>query len=170
MAVLPVLTYPHPLLKHPATETDPRDPRVRAALQDLTDTLLAHPGCVGLAAPQLGHSLRCLVVDISLSARTHENQGLLKLVNPKILEATQWKAGREGCLSFPDLLANVKRAQKLTLEAWNEMGEKVEVRSNAFEAVALQHEMDHLDGILFLDRVRSSKDLFERRKQAESRP
>jgi len=164
MAVLPVLSYPHPLLKQKAPETDPRDPRVLNALRDLTDTLLAHPGCVGLAAPQIGYSLRCLVVDASRSPRGHANQGLLKLVEPNILEASQWKIGREGCLSFPDLLANVKRAQKLTLAAWNEKGERVEMRSTDFEAVALQHEMDHLDGVLFLDRVRSSKDLFERRK------
>jgi peptide deformylase len=170
MAVLPVLTYPHPLLKEKAPGIDPMDPRVRDALRDLTETLLAHPGCVGLAAPQLGHSLRCLVVDVSRSAREHANQGLLKLVNPRILEATQWKVGREGCLSFPDLLANVKRAQKLTLEAWNEKGERLEVRSTDFEAVALQHEMDHLDGILFLDRIRSSKDLFERRKATSANP
>ncbi|HVZ80503.1 MAG TPA: peptide deformylase [bacterium] len=164
MAVRPVLTYPHPALKEKAPDVPPTDPRVAQALADLTDTLLAHPGCVGLAATQIGHAVRCLVVDVSRSNRGHESQGLLKLVDPKVLEATQWKAGREGCLSFPDLLANVKRAQKLTLEAWNEKGEKVQVRSQGFEAVALQHEMDHLDGILFLDRIRSSKDLFERRK------
>lgn len=164
MAVRPVLTYPHPLLKEKLPRTSPEDPRLAGVFEDLIDTLLAHPGCVGLAASQVGHPLRCLVVDVSRSLRDHAGQGLLKLVDPQVLEASQWKAGREGCLSFPDLLANVKRARKLTLEAWNEKGVRVRVESVEFEAVALQHEMDHLDGILFLDRIRSSKDLFERRK------
>lgn len=164
MAVLPVLTYPHPLLKQAVPEADRADGSLREVLEDLADTLSHHPGCVGLAAPQVGHAARCLVVDVSRSPRAGENHGLLKLVNPRILEATQWKVGREGCLSFPDLLANVKRAQKLRLGALNERMEPVEVKASGFEAVALQHELDHLDGILFLDRIRSSKDLFERRK------
>lgn len=164
MAVRPVLIYPDPFLKEKVPESDPLDPRVQEALRDLSDTLLAHPGCVGLASTQIAHPVRCLVVDVSRSGRVHANQGLLTLVNPRVLEATQWKIGREGCLSFPDLLANVKRAQKLRLEAWNGRGERVEISSADFEAVALQHEMDHLDGVLFLDRIRSSKDLFERRK------
>ncbi len=167
MAVLPVLLYPDPRLKVPAPEADLKSPLWAEVLRDLVDTMAHHPGCVGLAAPQVGHSTRCLVVDVSRSSRGGENHGLLQLVNPKILESSQWKVGREGCLSFPDLLANVKRAQKLRLSAWNEQGEAVEFTALGFEAVALQHEMDHLDGLLFLDRIRSSKDLFERRKQAE---
>ncbi|HJT23574.1 MAG TPA: peptide deformylase, partial [bacterium] len=142
----------------------PQDPSGLAALLDLRDTMERHPGCVGLAAPQIGHRVRAIVVDVSRSARPCENHGLLRLLNPEILEASQWKASREGCLSFPDLLANVKRAQKIRLRAFNERWEEVELACVGFEAVALQHEIDHLDGILFLDRIRSSKDLFERRK------
>ena len=164
MPVRSVLLYPDPHLKRTAAEADPAEGAWKAVLTDLVDTMRHHPGCVGLAAPQIGRSLRCLVVDVSASPRAGENHGLLCLVNPKILEATQWKVGREGCLSFPDLLANVKRAQKLRLEAFNEKGEKLEISTTGFEAVALQHEIDHLDGLLFLDRIRSSKDLFERRK------
>ena len=166
MAVLPVLTYPHPLLKEKSPEADPSDPRLAAALADLSETMSHYPGCVGLAAPQLGYSLRCLVVDVSRSPRAGKNHGLLKLVNPVIQEASQWKISREGCLSFPDLLANVKRAQKIKINALNEQMERLELVCEGFEAVALQHELDHLDGILFLDRIRSSKDLFERRKTA----
>ena len=164
MPIPPVLTYPHPLLKQKAPETDLNSPEWTAVLSRLRETMGFYPGCVGLAAPQIGSLLRCLVVDVSASPRAGENHGLLQLVNPKILEATQWKVGREGCLSFPDLLANVKRAQKIRLEAVNEKKEKVELTCSGFEAVALQHEMDHLDGLLFLDRIRSSKDLFERKK------
>jgi peptide deformylase len=164
MPVRPVLLYPDDRLKKPAPETGLTGGEWRQVLQDLTDTMVHHPGCVGLAAPQIGQPFRCLVVDVSRSPRGEANNGLLQLVNPRILEATQWKMGREGCLSFPDLLANVKRAQKLRLSATNAEGEGVEILSTGFEAVALQHEIDHLDGLLFLDRIRSSRDLFERRK------
>ena len=91
---------------------------------------------------------------------------MLQLVNPRLLEASQWKVGREGCLSFPNLLANVKRARKIRVAALNEKGEPLDFTALDFEAVALQHEMDHLEGLLFLDHIRSSKDLFERRKPA----
>ena len=165
MAVRPVLTYPHPLLKEKALEI-PGGPTLEAVFTDLADTLRHHPGCVGLAAPQIGYPYRCLVVDVSGSPRAGENHGFLRLMDPKILEASQWKWGREGCLSFPDLLANVKRAQKLRLAALDQAGNPVEWVCVDFEAVALQHEIDHLDGILFLDRIRSTKDLFERKKPA----
>jgi peptide deformylase len=166
MAVLPVLLYPHPLLKEKMPEADLASEAWKGVLRDLTDTMARHPGCVGLAASQVGHSTRCLVVDVSRSPRAGENHGLLQLANPRLLEASQWKVSREGCLSFPDLLANVKRAQKIRVAAFDGRGEAVEFTSLGFEAVALQHEMDHLDGLLFLDRIRSSKDLFERRKPA----
>jgi peptide deformylase len=164
MAVQPVLTYPHPLLKQKVPEAGFSDSQVALVLTDLLDTLLHHPGCVGLAAPQIGHSIRCVIVDVSSSPRAGENHGLLKLVNPRILESSQWKMCREGCLSFPDLLANVKRAQKIRVSALDESGQPLDLHCAGFEAVALQHEIDHLDGILFLDRLRSSKDLFERHK------
>ena len=166
MAVLPVLTYPHPLLKQKMPECGKSDPQGASLLADLVETMRHHPGCVGLAAPQIGHLGRALVVDVSRSARPGENHGLLQLLNPKIVEASQWKVSREGCLSFPDLLANVKRAQKIRVSAWNERWEEIDLACGGFEAVALQHEIDHLDGVLFLDRIRSSRDLFERRKTA----
>lgn len=169
MPVLPVLTYPNPFLKTKVAESDPKDPQLLSVLRDMMDTMDHHAGCVGLAAPQLGHAYRCLIVDVSRSPRTDENHGLLKLINPIILESSQWKVSREGCLSFPDLLANVKRAQKIRFAALDGDLKPFEMVSQGFEAVAIQHELDHLDGILFLDRIRSSKDLFERRK-APSQP
>lgn len=167
MPVQPVLLYPHSFLKQKIAET-PSETFSAQVFVDLTDTLQHYPGCVGLAAPQIHHQARALAVDVSASPRAGENHGLLLLLNPRIVEATQWKISREGCLSFPDLLANVKRAQKIRLQALNEKMEKVDLTCVDFEAVALQHEIDHLDGILFLDRIRSSKDLFERRKTASA--
>ncbi len=167
MPVRPVLTYPDPFLKTKVASSDPHDPALAAVLADLTETMNQHPGCVGLAAPQIGHASRCVIVDVSRSTRAGENHGLLKLINPFIQEASQWKVSREGCLSFPDLLANVKRAQRIRFSAYNERLEPIELVSLGFEAVAIQHEVDHLDGLLFLDRIRSARDLFERRKAVE---
>jgi peptide deformylase len=168
MPIKPVLTYPHPALKQKLGDSPLDKNRLSAVFTDLIDTMNQHSGCVGLAAPQISHAERCVIVDVSRSTRTEENHGLLKLINPVILEASQWKISREGCLSFPDLLANVKRAQKIKFSAYNENLEPFELVSTDFEAVAIQHELDHLDGVLFLDRIRSSKDLFERRKPSSS--
>ena len=126
MAVLPVLIYPHPMLKQKLPETGSDLAALEEVFRDLVETLSFHKGCVGLAAPQIGHIARALVVDVSSSPRSVDNHGLLCLLNPKVLQATQWKVSREGCLSFPNLLANVKRAQKLHVEAYNEKHEKVD--------------------------------------------
>jgi peptide deformylase len=168
MAVKPVLSYPHPSLKQKITDSTMDKGLLTLVLADLIDTMNQHEGCVGLAAPQIDHPQRCVIVDVSRSPRAGENHGLLKLIHPVILEASQWKVSREGCLSFPNLLANVKRAQKVKFSSFNEKLEPLELVSVGFEAVAIQHELDHLDGILFLDRIRSSKDLFERRNPASS--
>jgi peptide deformylase len=170
MSVVPVLIYPHPLLKKPAAPADPRDPELARVFADLVDTMRHHSGCVGLAAPQIGRLVRALVVDVSVSPRAKEHHGLICIANPVVVEASQWKVSREGCLSFPDLLANVKRAQKLRLQGLTPQGEPVDLACVSFEAVALQHEVDHVDGILFLDRIRSSRDLFERRRQLAPDP
>jgi peptide deformylase len=170
MPVVPVLVYPHPLLKTPAAPADPSDPELASVFADLLDTLRHHPGCVGLAAPQIGRLVRALVVDVSASPRGRESHGLVCLVNPVIREASQWKIGREGCLSFPDLLANVKRAQKLRIEGLDPEGRPLDLACTGYEAVALQHEVDHVDGIVFLDRIRSSRDLFERRSRSGGDP
>jgi len=162
MAVKEVLTFPHPLLKQKIAGAPSTGPLVEQALADLADTMTAHPGCVGIAAPQIGLPLRVLVVDVSRSKRPSENHGLLRMVEPVILEASQWKMSREGCLSFPNLLANVKRAQKIVVEFGDGSGGKDRITALGFDAVAIQHEIDHPEGILFLDKIRSSKDLFER--------
>lgn len=168
MAVVPVRLYPDPLLKTATPLADPADPALAGVFADLVDTLRHHPGCVGLAAPQIGRLVRAMVVDVSSSPRAREHHGLLCLVNPVVQEASQWKISREGCLSFPDLLANVKRAQKIRLQAVDREGRRVDLPCTGFEAVALQHETDHLDGIIFLDRIRSSRDLFERHRGPEA--
>ena len=124
----------------------------------------ASPRCVGVAAPQLGELVRMVVVDVTDHPKATTAHGLLVLVNPVVVEAEGDELGREGCLSIPDLTANVRRATRVRVEATTVAGEPLVVATEGFEARALQHELDHLDGILFLDRVASREALFPRRR------
>jgi peptide deformylase len=124
----------------------------------------ANPRCVGLAAPQLGEEVRIVVVDVSEHPRATRHHGLLVLVNPVIKRSSGSEIAREGCLSIPDLTANVKRSMEVTVEASGTDGAIQSIEAEGFEARALQHEMDHLDGILFLDRVANlTTDVFRRK-------
>lgn len=123
--------------------------------QDLVDTMRSFPGCVGLAAPQIGEPVRVAVVDCSGHPRAVDPNGLMVLVNPRLTSVEGSELGREGCLSIPDLTGNVRRATAVEIDG---------KRSVGFEARCVQHELDHLDGILFLDRVESlAHDLFVRK-------
>jgi peptide deformylase len=161
----PILRYPHPLLKQRCRELSPAgEPElVAAAAADLVETMRGQPRCVGLAAPQIGHALRLVAVDCTGHPKADSCHGLLVLVNPVIVRAEGEELGREGCLSIPDLTANVRRATLVAVEALSPAGEAVAIESNAFEARVIQHELDHLDGILFLDRIASKQDLFQRK-------
>jgi peptide deformylase len=156
-----VLLYPHPALKQVAAPAQPADAeRVRT---DLLDTMRTHPGCVGLAAPQIDEPVRLIAVDVSEHPKAETSNGLLVLANPRVVEAEGSAVMREGCLSIPDLTANVRRATRITVE---HAGGRLE--SEGFEARCLLHELDHLDGILFLDRVESLvDDVFRRKTYAE---
>jgi peptide deformylase len=125
----------------------------------------SHPGCVGLSAPQLGEPVRMIVVDVSEHPKAETSNGLLVLGNPRLVETHGSEVAREGCLSIPDLTANVRRATRIVVE--HSSGR---VESEGFEARCLQHEIDHLDGILFLDRVESLVDDLFRRKQYAPQP
>jgi peptide deformylase len=161
----PILRYPHPLLKQRCRELSLADEPelVAQAATDLLDTMRGQPRCVGLAAPQIGHALRLVAVDCTGHKKADSCHGLLVLVNPVIVRAEGDELGREGCLSIPDLTANVRRATVVAVEAVTPEGEPVAIESNAFEARVIQHELDHLDGILFLDRIASKQDLFQRK-------
>jgi peptide deformylase len=163
MAVLDVLTYPDPRLEEIAQPVEDFDDGLRAFIVDLEETRLAGPGAVGIAAPQVGRRLRIVIVDIS-SKPKHPNNGRMVLVNPEITEWEGFAVGREGCLSVPDFTGNVIRAERITVDAHNEHGERLKYRCQGFEARAVQHEIDHLDGLLFLDRLVSRRnDLFRRK-------
>ncbi len=165
MAVREVLRYPHPSLKQKARElgTDDAD-LIRQVAADLVDTMESFGHCVGLAAPQLDHLVRMVAVDVTGHKKATTQNGLLVLVNPVVVEAEGAEVGREGCLSIPHLTANVRRATTIRVEAQSPDGEELSVQSEAFEARCLQHEIDHLDGLLFLDRVDSlASDVFRRK-------
>jgi peptide deformylase len=161
MAARPVLRYPNPLLKERCAPADDPELAVRVAA-DLLDTMRSQPRCVGLAAPQIGELVRLVVVDVTGHPKAESCRGLVILANPSIVLAEGDELGREGCLSIPDLTANVRRATIVAIEATTPAGEPVAFEANGFEARVLQHELDHLDGILFLDRVASKQDLFRR--------
>jgi peptide deformylase len=163
MAVLEILTYPDPRLEAVAHPVERFDDELRDFIADLEETRLAGPGAVGIAAPQVGQGLRVVIVDVS-SKPGHPNHGRLVLVNPEITEWEGVAVGREGCLSVPDFTGNVIRAERVALEACDEHGRRRQYSCTGFEARAVQHEIDHLDGLLFLDRLVSRRnDLFRRK-------
>lgn len=154
---------PAAILSGRAAEVDPRDPDVVALAADLLATQRAAAGCVGLAAPQVGVAMRVFSLDVSEHPRAKTCHGALVLANPVVVAASRWERGREGCLSVPDLTGDVKRATRLVLTGVVPgTGEEVEITTDAFEARALQHEVDHLDGLLFLDRVAGAHALHPR--------
>ena len=164
MSILPIIQYPNPLLKTPCDALHQELPGVGQLIKDMQDTLMAHPFCVGLAAPQVGRLLRIVVIDCSRSRKPAKHHGNLVLINPVITQREGEQVMREGCLSLPDYTGNVKRAVSVVVEGLDsdEIPQKIE--AEGFEAVVLQHEIDHLDGILFLDRITSLKtDVFRRK-------
>ncbi|MDD2499955.1 MAG: peptide deformylase [Geobacter sp.] len=167
MAVQLILKYPHPLLKKMAHAVDGLDTAIHALVQDLLDTMHAGPGSVGVAAPQIGVGLRVCVVDVSNSRHGKDNNhGLLCMINPEIISRSGNAVMREGCMSVPDYTGDVERATEITVRFLDsETGQMREITASGFEAVAIQHEMDHLDGLLFLDRIISVSTGLFRRKQ-----
>ena len=165
MAVRPIILYPDPILKKVCRGADWRDPQIQQVAQDLIDTLRQGPG-VGVAAPQIGFDVRVFVVDVTPK---HPGHGLLVLLNPQLVAGEGSATGREGCLSIPDFTASVRRHTKVMIQATDLEGNSVNLESEGFEAVCIQHELDHLDGILFLDRVACLKTDVFRRKGVQPR-
>ena len=160
---LEILTYPDERLKQVSEEVTLFDDELQQFLADLEETMRAGPGGVGIAAPQVGRFQRIALVDVSSKPKI-ESHGFLVLINPEIVEYNGFVKGREGCMSVPDYTGNVMRAESITLEYQNAHGEKLTVTTSGFEARAIQHELDHLDGLLFLDRLVSRRnDLFQRK-------
>ena len=163
MAVRPVLILPDPFLQRPAAKVGTVDPTALALATDLLDTMRARPACVGLAAPQIGVALRAFAIDVTAHRKARSCAGELVLFDPELLSAGAPAVAREGCLSIPDLTGDVARATEVVVRGIGVDGVERVVEADAFEARALLHELDHLDGLLFLDRVDSAHSVYRRK-------
>ena len=160
MAVLEILHYPNPVLKEKSQAIHKIDASIRQLVQDLAETMYSAPG-VGLAANQVGCPIRLAVIDVT----PHDQpKKLLVLINPEIVEAEGECTWDEGCLSVPDCNEEVKRHQKVVVRFQTLQGETAEISGEDLLGVALQHEIDHLDGILFIDRLSPLKRRLIKRK------
>jgi peptide deformylase len=161
--VADVRVYPDPVLKQVARPVGLVDDEARSLARDLVDTMRAHTSCVGLAANQIGVLRRCVVVDVTGHRRAVSCHGLVVLFDPVVLSAHGAVVAREGCLSVPQLTANVRRATNVVVHGLDENASERVIEADAFEARVLLHEIDHLDGVLFLDRVANLEtDVFRR--------
>lgn len=157
-------TFPDPVLAHEAQPIATIDGGTVTLLDDLAETMYAAPG-IGLAATQIGVAERAIVLDVP-GDEGKAGTGLLKLVNPVIAERDGTIVWEEGCLSVPDFTAMVERARRILLRGWTPEQKEIEIEAEGLLAVALQHELDHLDGTLFLDHLsRLKRDLYRKRRQ-----
>mgnify|MGYP001072430667 CR=1 FL=1 len=170
MAILDILVYPDERLKRIAEPVECFDDELHAFLADLEETMDAGPGGVGIAAPQVDRLQRIAIVDCSKARKPVRNHGRLFLINPEITGWEGMEVGREGCMSVPDYTGNVIRAERVAVRAFTPAGEMQEYAFEGFEAKAVQHEVDHLDGLLFMDRLVSRRnDLFRRKTYRKSK-
>lgn len=152
--VLDVVRAPAAVLSAVGEAVDPTSPEVVQLAADLVATMRVSPGCVGLAAPQVGAGVKVFCVDVSEHPKTRGHHGTFVLCNAEVVSSSRNEKAREGCMSVPDLTGDVKRASRVVVAGrLPGTGERVEFSAEAFEARALQHEIDHCDGLLFLDRA-----------------
>lgn len=161
MAILKILTYPNPILRKKTMPVTEFGEELRSLVQSMADTMYDAPG-VGLAAPQVGISIRLVVIDTS--ARDEEND-LIVLANPEIIEAEGSVVDEEGCLSLPELNAKVKRAAHIKVKAQDIDGKDLEFEAEDWFARVVQHELDHLEGTLFLDKISVLKRAMYKKKR-----
>jgi peptide deformylase len=153
MAIRPILQYPDKRLRVRAEPVAAVTPEVVALIEDMKETMYAAPGC-GLAAPQIGIPLRLFIVD---TAGEDEPSALRVFINPEIVSREGKAIWEEGCLSFPGVHEEIERAAKIVVRATNELGEPVELAADGLLGVAVQHENDHLDGVLMIDHMGTLK-------------
>ncbi len=163
MTVRPVLTLAHDVLTTPAVAVGRIDDAARALAEDLVDTMRVSPGCVGLAAPQIGAGVRAFVVDVTGHRKARSCHGTFVLFDPELVSCSGHEMSREGCMSVPDLTGDVARATTVTVAGLDGNGERRTFEVDAFEARAVLHELDHLDGLVFLDRVNGPHAVFPRK-------
>lgn len=161
MAILNILTYPDPELKKTSEPVEEVDENITSLIDNMFKTMYDAPG-IGLAAPQVGVLKRVIVLDIG--ARGNGEAKPMALINPEIISSKGETSFEEGCLSVPEFTADVTRPEEVKVKGINQKGETVEIECDGLLAIVLQHEIDHLNGILFIDRLGSVKrDIFKRK-------
>jgi peptide deformylase len=160
MAVLQIRTLPDPVLRQKAKRVTRIDTSIRKLIDDMIDTLRADPNRAGLAAPQVGVLLRVAVIELP-------EQELITLVNPEIVKKEGERIVQEGCLSIPGYFGEIKRAVTVKVKAKNRDGKEFRLKAEGLLAQALEQELEHLDGILYIDHLESSEKLFEAVKEEE---
>ena len=164
MTLFPILQFPDETLRRKSKAVSTIDGATADFMVRLALMIRENRGCVGIAAPQVGDLRRIIVVDVTGHKKATEKHGLLVMVNPVITAAHGSVVTREGCLSVPDFTGNVERKSTVGVRYVAPDGREAELETSGFEAVVLQHEIDHLEGILFLDRIANVKrDLFKRK-------
>jgi peptide deformylase len=167
LPVREVVRYPDSRLKavcEPVPGDGPLEGDALALANDLLETMGSFPGCVGIAAPQVGELVRMVAIDVTGHRRAKSCHDRLILVNPVVVARAGNVSMREGCLSIPDFTGNVRRPERVTVEARGVDGGALSLECDAYEARVVLHEIDHLDGLLFLDRVRKASDVFPRKQ------
>jgi peptide deformylase len=166
LAVLEILKYPHPILKKRSQAVSQIDEEVKKLIQDMKETMYGAGG-VGLAACQVGVSRRVIILDVSPMDPQHS---FFALINPEIISEEGEIDHEEGCLSVPDCLEKVKRKEKVCVKGLSPEGMEREIRCEGILAIALQHEIDHTNGILILDRVsRLKREIYRNKLKKEKR-
>ncbi len=159
-----IFRLPSPVLREKSDEIRDINSGIVKFGKELLDFMYENKGCVGIAAPQVGRHLRLIAVDSSRNKKTAQSAGRLIMINPRIIEHSGMVVNREGCLSVPDFTGNIERADNIKVAYIDINGEERKLETSGFEAVIIQHEIDHLNGILFIDRIKSIKnDLFKRK-------
>ena len=163
MALREIRTYPDPVLRNKTSRVERIDSTLDRLIEDMVETMRAAPG-VGLAANQVGVPLQLAVIDLSSREDEEQRHPLLIIINPEILSMEGSVIEEEGCLSIPEYAEKVKRAARVKVRAQDRTGKQFELEAEGLMAKALQHEIDHLNGLLFVDRLSSlKKSLFKRR-------
>jgi len=163
MALLEIKKYPERVLREKASPVTKIDGEIQRLIDDMVETMYAAPG-IGLAAPQVGISKRIIIIDVSM--KEGEKNPLIVLINPEIVEGEGEIESEEGCLSLPGYITTVKRSERVIVRGLNRDGRPIEIEGEGLLSRALQHECDHLDGVLLIDRVSSIKrEFFKKRYQ-----
>jgi peptide deformylase len=166
MAVFEILKYPHPVLRKRSEKVERIDEEIKRLVQDMTETMYQTNG-IGLAAPQVGVPLRVIVMDVSPLDSQH---GFFAMINPEVVSEEGETDYEEGCLSVPDCSEKVKRRGKIRVRGMSPEGNEIEVAGEGILAIALQHEIDHLNGVVILDRLsRLKREIYRNKLKKEKR-